>query len=382
VAEQLKHFFNEPVVRAIAADLRRAWPPFRERAFVAACLAGLGELELTARGWHIAEAMQAHLPRPFAAAADVLVASLGLGPELRSTGSFGMAPFRYLPHVLFVQKYGLDDFEPAMRAQYELTRRFSAESSIRAFLVRHPEATYARLVRWSGDDNVHVRRLVSEGTRPRLPWAPRLRAFQDDPRPVIALLERLKDDPARYVQRSVANNLNDIGKDHPDLAVEVCRRWLAGAPPGRAWIVRHALRSLVKKGHRGALRVLGVGDRASVRVDAVSLAPAAVVIGGKLRFSFEIASTARTAQELLVDYAVHFVKASGATRPKVFKLRRFVLPAGAREALAGSVSFADMTTRRHHPGRHRLDVLINGEARQLAEFDVRPARRGPARPKP
>jgi len=132
--------------------------------------------------------------------------------------------------------------------------------------VRYPNETYARLLEWTRDRNVHVRRLVSEGTRPRLPWAPRLRAFQADPRPVIALLELLKDDPERYVQRSVANNLNDIGKDHPDLAVEVCRRWSASAPPGRAWIVRHALRSLVKTAHRGALETLGVGGKPRVQI--------------------------------------------------------------------------------------------------------------------
>src|SRR5262249_59566100 len=166
-----------------------------------------------------------------------------------------------LPHVLFVQKQGLDDFEPAMRAQYELTKRFSAESSIRAYLVRHPDATYARLRTWAGDESVRVRRLVREGTRPRLPWAPRLRAFQEDPRPVIALLELLKDDPERYVQRSVANNLNDIAKDHPDVAIETCRRWLDGASEDRAWIVRHALRTLVKKGDRRALNAIGAGDR-------------------------------------------------------------------------------------------------------------------------
>ncbi|MGH2708582.1 MAG: DNA alkylation repair protein, partial [Actinomycetota bacterium] len=219
----------------------------------------------------------------------------------------------YMPHVFFVQKYGLDDFEAAMRVQYELTKRFSAESSIRAFLVRYPENTYARLVEWAHDESVHVRRLVSEGTRPRLPWAPRLRAFQEDPRPVIALLELLKDDPERYVQRSVANNLNDIGKDHPDLAVEVCRRWSTGASPGREWIVRHALRSLVKEAHRGALETLGVGGKPNVSVTGVRLVPPSVKLGGELRFSFEIASTGDRVQELLIDYAVHFVKANGAT---------------------------------------------------------------------
>lgn len=368
MAEQLKHFFNDEVVRAIAGDLARAHPPFAERAFVAACLDGLAALELTARGWHIAEVMRAHLPHPFPAAAEILVASLG--PELAHAESFGMAPFRYLPHVFFVQKYGLDDFEPAMRAQYELTKRFSAESSIRAFLVRHPEATYARLVQWASDDSVHVRRLVSEGTRPRLPWAPHLRAFQADPRPVIALIERLKDDPELYVRRSVANNLNDIAKDHPDLAVEVCRRWLDGASPQREWVVRHALRSLVKQGHRGALAALGADAKPSIRIGDVHLDPPRVRLGGKLRFSFTLTSTGKRDQELLVDYAVHFVKANGQIRPKVFKLRKLTLEPTARVELGGTVSFADLTTRRHYPGRHRIEVLVNGIAHPLADFEV------------
>jgi 3-methyladenine DNA glycosylase AlkC len=330
----------------------------------------LERLELMARASHITDVMFDHLPRPFAAAAEILVASLG--PELAGTDGFGLAPFRYMPHVLFVQKYGLDDFEAAMQVQYEMTKRFSAESSIRAFLVKYPEDTYARLLQWARDENVHVRRLVSEGTRPRLPWAPRLRAFQEDPRPVIALLDILKDDPELYVRRSVANNLNDIGKDHPDLAVEVCRRWSTALSPEREWIVRHALRSLVKSAHRGALETLGVGGRPSVTVTRVRLDPSVVKVGGELRFSFEITSTGKKVQELLIDYAVHFVKANGATRPKVFKLRRIELPPAGKVKLENSISFKDMTTRRHHPGRHRIDLLINGVVQSLIEFEVRP----------
>jgi 3-methyladenine DNA glycosylase AlkC len=370
MAEQLKHFFNEEVIRSIADALRRAHRRFPQRAFVTACLTGLDALELTARARHIAKAMHECLPTSFPAAAKIL--SDSLGPELTSTDTFGMAPFHYLPHVFFVQTYGLDDFEAAMQLQYELTKRFSAESSIRAFLVRHPEETYARLREWARDDNVHVRRLVSEGSRPRLPWAPRLPAFQADPRPVIALLEMLRDDPERYVQRSVANNLNDIGKDHPSLAVDICKRWLKDAPPGREWIVRHALRSLVKKGDRAALKVLGVGSRPMVRVEAFRLTPKAVRIGDALRFSFELVSTGEKHQDLLVDYAVHFVKANGSTSRKVFKLKRISLAAATRVELRGSVSFRDMTTRRHYAGRHRLDVLVNGVDYPLVEFMVGP----------
>jgi hypothetical protein len=201
--------------------------------------------------------------------------------------------------------------------------------------------------------------------------APRLVAFQTDPRPVIALLERLKDDSERYVQRSVANNLNDISKDHPDLAVEVCRRWAAGASAGRAWIVRHALRSLVKAGHQAALAVMGVGGKPRVLIHKARLSATRVDLGGAIRFSFEIENVGRTRQELLIDYAVHFVKANGLTRRKVFKLRRLVLGAAARAKLGDAISFRPMSTRRHYPGCHRVDVLINGVAHPLAEFNVR-----------
>jgi 3-methyladenine DNA glycosylase AlkC len=365
---KLKDFFSEALVREIGESIKLVDPAFDTRGFVKIGLDGLDRLELLDRGWHLAEALQTCLPQPFAKAAEVLIASLG--PEHAGTESFGMAPFRYLPHVFFVQKYGLDDFDAAMRAQYELTKRFSAETSIRAYLIRYPEQTYARLVEWSSDGSPHVRRLVSEGSRPRLPWAPRLPAFQKDPAPVIALLERLKDDPERYVQRSVANNLNDIGKDHPEIAVEVCGRWLDDATPAREWIVRHALRSLVKKGHRGALELLGVGAEAKIAIGEVRLDPPDVRLGGKLRFAFALTSTSDAAQDLLVDYCVHFVKANGTVSPKVFKLRRVVLGPAERVELAGTVSFETLTTRKPYAGRHRIDVLVNGVANKLAEFEV------------
>ena len=166
-----------------------------------------------------------------------------------------------MPHCFFVAEYGLDHFEPSMQAHYQLTQRFTAEFSIRPFLIKHTEATLARLRQWARDPNEHVRRLVSEGTRPRLPWASRLPAFQADPAPVLALLELLKDDPALYVRRSVANNLNDIGKDHPRVLMQTAQRWMRDATPERAWVVRHALRWAVKQGDPAALKVLGFGKK-------------------------------------------------------------------------------------------------------------------------
>ena len=363
---ELRDFYTGTVIRDIARDLKRAQPSFPDRRFVTDALKGLAPLSLTGRAAHIAAAMRTHLPQDFAEAAGILERSLG--PRHAGSDTFGMAPFKYLPHTMYVAAHGLAHFEESMQLQCELTQRFSAEFSIRAFLIHHPEATYERLRLWARHEDVHVRRLVSEGSRPRLPWAQRLRHFQKDPAPVVALLEMLKDDPELYVRRSVANSLNDIAKDHPGIVVDTCRRWMKSATPDRAWIVSHALRSLVKQGHSGALALLGVGRAPRVRVDKVSIRPARVPLGGRVTCACTVTSVAKSAQDLLIDYQVHYVKANRGTSAKVFKGKRVTLsPAGA-VPFAVTVKLADLTTRKHHPGRHAIDLLVNGKPFPLGTF--------------
>lgn len=371
MAEPLKTFFSPALVRRLAADIERVEPAFSSRAFVRQATTGLEALELLARGKHIARALGDHLPEDYPEAIDVLLRSLGPEHASDELVGVGMAPFYYLPHTLFVAERGLEHFELSLRAQYELTKRFSAESSIRPYIARDPERTFAQLAAWATDENPHVRRLVSEGTRLRLPWASRVAWLDANPGRVLALLEVLKGDVASLVRRSVANNLNDLSKAHPELVVEACRRWSSAASPETRALVRHALRSLVKKGHRGALAVLGAGATPRVELGAARLAPRSLRVGGEIRFSFVLESTAARAQELVVDYVVHFVKASGALRQKVFKLKRLTLVANGSAAVEGRVSFAQMTTRRHYPGRHRIEVLVNGVAHPLGEFEVR-----------
>lgn len=371
MAQALKLFFNREVISSIAKRLATHVPDFPVKEFTGKCLHGLDKLELTARGWHIAHVMHEFLPQPFARAAQALTANLD--EPLPTSGVNGMSSFFYLPHVFYVAKYGLDDLEASLQAQYLLTQRFTAEVTIRGFIMKYPEETYARLEQWATDPNVHVRRLVSEGTRPRLPWAPRLKPYQQDPSPVLALLEKLKDDPERYVQRSVANNLNDIAKDHPQLVVEVCKRWAENATPGRQWIVQHAMRSLVKQGSPQALELLGVGSTPEVDIAPKQL-PKAVTIGDKLTFDFELRSTAKKPQTLQVDYRVHFVKANGTTQAKVFKLRRVILEPKQTLTFRTSVSFAELTTRKPYPGAHSIELFVNGVALPLGSVLVRPAR--------
>lgn len=387
MAEPLKNLVDARVARWMERDVAAAAArvglahAFDAARFRRTAARGLDALELLARGWHLARALEASLALAFPDAARVLLAALEAAPP-RGEGPDGLSSFRYLPYAFYAQTNGVEHFEPAMALHRALTRQFTAEWSVRPLLERHPARTLARLAEWAGDPDVHVRRLVSEGTRPRLPWAPRLKAFQEDPSPVLALLERLKDDPEDYVRRSVANSLADVAKDHPDVAVAVARRWAKGAPPGRAWVVRHALRLLVKRGHPGALAVLGVRAGADVAVEHPTLTPRRVRPGGEVRVAAAVVSRAAKRQRLEIDYAVHYVKANGATAPKVFKAKRVELDAGARVEVAFRVVFRDLSTRRHHPGRHAIELRVNGAAFPLGSVDLlagpEAARSGPS----
>ncbi|MEM7095966.1 MAG: DNA alkylation repair protein [Actinomycetota bacterium] len=369
MAELLKDQFGHDVAERIAAALEHEVPDFDAKAFVRDCLDGFDELELTGRAKHIAAAMAAHLPADRAEALRVVTRSLG---EEGDQPWGGMEGFFYLPHVYFVAEHGLDHFEEAMAAQYELTKRFTAEFSIRAYLEAHPEATLARLREWTSDPNEHPRRLVSEGTRPRLPWASRLKAFQADPAPVIELLELLKDDESEYVRRSVANNLNDIAKDHPELVVELAGRWWADADENRRRLIRHGLRTLIKAGDAGALAVLGYGPDSPLVVRSVTVEPQEVPIGGKVRVDLLIENPAASTVGGLIDLRLHFVKANGETSPKVFKGSEIEVAPGDTATFGKSISVKQHSTRTHYPGTHRVEVLVNGEARPGPSFELLP----------
>jgi len=370
MADQLKTFFSPALVHRLAADLARVSPAFPQRQFIADACRGLEALELLDRGRHIARALARHLPPQYPRAVRILMRSLGPEHATDELIGVGMAPFFYLPHTLYVAEQGLEHFDVSMQAQYELTKRFSAESSIRPYIARDPERALTVLRGWAADPNPHVRRLVSEGTRLRLPWAPRVPWLDANPNRVVALLSLLKDDPSTMVRRSVANNLNDLGKVHPALLYQTVGAWLANASPERCALIEHALRSAVKRGEAPALRLLGYGRQASVAIEDVQIAPRRVKIGGRVSVSFVVRSRSRAPQDLLVDLAVHFVKASGRSSAKVFKVKRVALPAGDRVALARSVSLAVHTTRTPHPGRHAVDVIVNGRPTRVGAFDV------------
>ncbi|MGE5523341.1 MAG: DNA alkylation repair protein, partial [Rhodospirillaceae bacterium] len=223
-------------------------------------LSGLEDLEFMPRGQHIADALRQCLPDAYGRAVQILLDSFT--PPQTEADEFGLAEFFYLPHSFFIASYGIhpeynggsDPFDISMNALHALTMRFTSEFAIRPFLIQQQDRTLSQVMKWTNDPNPHVRRLCSEGTRPKLPWGKRIPAFIKNPAPTLPILELLKDDPSLYVRRSVANHLGDIAKDHPQLVIEICRRWLEeNASDNSKWLIRHAIRNLVKEQNSAAL---------------------------------------------------------------------------------------------------------------------------------
>ncbi len=369
MAAPLKDQFGRDVIRRLSSEISAAYASFDKRAFERDATHGFDALELLDRGRHLGTVLRRHLPENFSDAVDVLLDTLPASRQ--SAGS--KASFFYLPHTEFIRAHGLPHFEDSLRALHALTQVFTGEFAMRPFLAEHTGATLARLETWVTDPSEHVRRLVSECTRPRLPWAPRLRAFQKDPSAVLRLLSMLRDDSSLYVRRSVANNLNDIGKDHPDLLIATAADWMTGTSADRRWIVQHALRSSVKEGNAAALAVLGFASTSRVTVVESTFAPARPRMGTRVVATVTLRNSSRSVQKAIVDLRVHFVKANG-VGIKVFKLASVDLAPRATIELRKTISLEELTTRRHYPGEHKVEVQINGVATSIGAFTVLPSR--------
>lgn len=374
MAEPFKNLIHPALVQAAAGPLQRAWPAFDGERFVALACTGLEALEMKARAMQVCAALEATLPADFHRAAGVIEAALA--PPLPGDAAASPADLAAGLHgwILwsageYIARHGQGDPQRALAALHALTQRFTAEFAIRPFIVRHPALVFETLQRWTSDASPHVRRLVSEGSRPRLPWGLRLQALVQDPSPTLPLLAALQDDPSEMVRRSVANHLNDIAKDHPQVVVGWLRAHLPGAPAPRRALLSHASRTLVKQGHAGALQAWGLG--AALRGEAaLTLAPAHVMLGGEITFTLHLRSTSARAQKLAVDYVVHHVKADGSRTPKVFKGWQTELAAHAEATLVRRHSLRPVTTRRYHGGEHLLAVHVNGRPVATASFTL------------
>lgn len=359
-APLLKDLLNAPALARIGQAAAQAQAGFDERAYLAMACAGLDDLSIMQRMSRAADSLRAQLPAPYP---EALQAVLRIAPLLPR----GFAHM-VLPEL--VGRHGLAHFDLSLAALRELTPYSSAEFALRPFIAQDPDAVLAQALRWAEDGNDHVRRLASEGTRPRLPWARRLPLLQAEPQRARPLLEKLRADPSDYVRRSVANHLNDLTKDHPAWVLALLEGWPREAAETQ-WIVKHALRNLIKAGEPRALRLVGVQPGAQVTLLSFAVTPAQLRLGQVLQLQATLRSTTDQAQKLVVDYAIHYVKHNGTTSRKVFKLRTLELAGQAELVLEKKQTVADFTTRTHHAGRHGVELLVNGQTLAQGHFELK-----------
>ncbi len=352
-----KDWFDRDAARNLAAQVRAAHSGFDDKRFILIACRKLSGLEFHARIRQFSDALAATLPTSYPKAIKILTRSL---PPVLSGCDQIKEGFLLWPFGQFIADHGLDHFEESMHAMTELTQRFTSEFAVRPFVEKYPSETFQKLLALTQHPNPHVRRWCSEGTRTRLPWGKKLHALIADPSPIWPILEKLKDDPELYVRRSVANNLNDLAKDHPAAVLARCKSWAKNASPERGWVINRALRSLIKDGHPQALKIVGFGPPKSLRAD-LQASPARIKIGDSVELTATLNNDFSRSQKLLIDYAAHYVRRGGKTGVKVFKWKQVDLATRGELTLTKKHSMRVTTIRALYPGTHKVELQVNGE---------------------
>lgn len=376
--EPFKNLFNLPLIEGLGKHLHARYPGFDKKGFVRAASQQLEQLELKQRSAQIADALELYLPEDFLAAREMLLAVLHPEDEvdlreLKMDGR-GVRGWAVMPMADYIARRGLAHFDSAMEALEQMTCRFSAEFAVRTFIRADLPAALRHIHRWANSPNYHVRRLASEGARPRLPWGQHIPQLIADPRPMLPVLEILRDDPSDYVRRSVANHLNDIAKDHPQLLTEVVQNWYQTGSPERQRMLRHACRTLIKKGNAHILSALGYTSaeivREAVQLEQFALDRLQPKVGEALTLKLALRSTHDKPQTLVVDYAIYFRRANGELSAKVFKWKNCQIAPGQNLHLVKNHSLKKITTRTYYPGLHKVALQINGTLVQTLDFEL------------
>ncbi len=359
--EPLKNIYNKAFIDEFTSVLKKVYPSLDTNRFTKLIFdKNWPEKELKQRMRHISEVLKQVLPEDFKTSTEIIVQCVA---DLRKIhlGEMSLG-YMFLPD--FIEVYGIDNFENSINAFEKITLLASAEFAVRPFLIKYPERMQKQMLKWSKHPEAMVRRLASEGFRPRLPWAMAVPYLKKDPAVLLPVLENLKQDESETVRRSVANNLNDIAKEHPDVVMQLASKW-QGISPEVDWVIRHGSRTLLKKGNTKALKYFGLTETKGVSIGLLKTDKKKIKMGDDLYFSFTM--TVKKAAKLRIEYGIDFMKANGKTNRKIFKLSESHFEKG-EHLLERKQSFRDFTTRKHYPGKHALAIIVNGQEKETMGF--------------
>ena len=361
----LKDLYSPAFYKNLSNALLAVMPSFNRQRFISQIFTDdFGDKELKARMRHTTEVLHAFMPSDFKKAVSILGKLI---QQLKTSGTQedGLA-YIFLPD--YIELYGIDDLETSVRALEEITQFVSCEFAVRPFIIRYGNEMLNQMKAWSLHKNYKVRRLASEGSRPRLPWAMAIPELKKDPSPLFPILESLKNDPSEWVRRSVANNINDIAKDHPDLIIDLARKWKGNGKETDA-IIKHGSRSLLKKGHIQILNHYGLKSK-NIQVSTFKIQTPAVKIGEPLAFSFTVSNLDKKKQTVRLEYGLYYKKSNGQLTRKVFKISERDYDPGIKVNIQRKQSFRKITTRVFYPGKHRLSIIVNGEEKLIRDFHL------------
>lgn len=360
MAQALKDTFFQPTFfNQLVNEVKKVYPQFDGKKYLGLVYDKEWEnRELKQRLIHAARMLQPVLPNDYIDALDVLV------PVSKKFTGFDAITF-----CQFIEEFGLDNFDDSMKALEVTTIDATAEGAIRPFINRYPDKTMAQMLKWSEHPNEHVRRLASEGCRPLLPWNIRLYQFIDDPSPIVPILENLKNDSSLYVRKSVANNLNDLSKNHSELVVSLAEQWI-NQSPRTDWILKHGLRTLLKQGDRRALALFGYGGDVQVEITNLRIKPSSLAIGQSAACSFILYLAGAEPKLLRLEYAIYYVKANHSLSKKVFQISQKSYQPGTKYPIVRNLNFKNLTTRKHYPGKHNLEIIVNGLVKAETSFEL------------
>jgi 3-methyladenine DNA glycosylase AlkC len=365
--EPLKNVYSPAFIDSLTKSLKQTYPDFNQKAFTKAVFNADWEAkELKQRMKHLAHVLQQFLYQDYKKDIQIIIEWVH---QLKAD-SDGHQSFQYLFLAEYVEIFGQEDVTLSLKAIEEITQYTSCEFAIRPFLIKHPEKVMKQMLKWSTHKNVSVRRFSSEGCRPRLPWGMALPVFKKDPTLILPILENLKNDASLYVRKSVANNLNDIAKDNPDVVVNLIRKW-KGKSEYTDWIIKHGSRTLLKNAHAEVLGLFDLQTAVRCSVLNLSLNKKQIALGEEISFSFELETDAKKESKLRIEFAVYYVKASGNNSRKLFKITEKVYPKASKTVISKRISFKDLTTRKHYSGKHKIAIVINGNELADKEFLVR-----------